>query len=153
MNTRPLIRILTLLTGLCIHNFVSADFDTGNEAYKRGDYETALKEWGPLADAGNADAQYWIGILYANGYGVTQDGKEAARWYRAAAEYGRIDAYYNLYFLYLAGMGGVRQDYQEAVKWLRRGALYGDADCQYDLAQYYFVGGMGITQDYVLAHM
>jgi uncharacterized protein len=35
-----------------------ADFQRGKDAYQRGDYATALREWTPLAEQGNAGAQY-----------------------------------------------------------------------------------------------
>jgi len=54
-----------------------AGFEEGLAAYERGDYATALKEWQPLAVAGNADAQYYLGVMYAFGQGVPQDYREA----------------------------------------------------------------------------
>ena len=35
----------------------SADFQKGLTAYDNGDYATALREWKPLAEQGNADGQ------------------------------------------------------------------------------------------------
>ena len=43
----------------------AADFDKGWSAYKSGDYATALREWEPLAEQGNAFAQYNLGLMYA----------------------------------------------------------------------------------------
>jgi TPR repeat protein len=57
-----------------------ADFHNGWDAYKRGDYVTALKEWQPLAEKGDALAQNALGDLYAIGNGVTQDYKAAFKW-------------------------------------------------------------------------
>ena len=48
----------------------SQDFQKGLAAYESGDYATALREWKPLAKQGNADAQYNLGLMYANGQGV-----------------------------------------------------------------------------------
>ena len=42
----------------------SADLQKGRDAYKREDYATALKEWTPLAEQGDADAQYNLGFMY-----------------------------------------------------------------------------------------
>ena len=66
----------------------SADFDKGWTAYKRGDYATALRIWTPLAKQGNAGAQVWLGAMYEDGTGVTQDDKTAVKWWRLAAEQG-----------------------------------------------------------------
>ena len=62
-----------------------AGFDEGMAAHKRGDYETALREWRPLAEQGNAKAQSALGIMYYEGRGVPQDYVQAVRWYRKAA--------------------------------------------------------------------
>jgi TPR repeat protein len=61
------------------------DFQRGLEAYVRGDFATALREWRPLAEQGLADAQFNLGFMYRNGDGVPQDDTEAVRWYRLAA--------------------------------------------------------------------
>ncbi|MDC1213854.1 hypothetical protein N8000_05200, partial [Rhodospirillales bacterium] len=48
----------------------------GWEAYDKGDLATSLREWRPLAEEGNAEAQYLVGLMYDEGQGVTQDYKE-----------------------------------------------------------------------------
>ena len=87
-----------------------AGFDEGVAAYNRGDYATAVEEWLPIAEQGNADAQYNLGIMYDNGYGVPQDYAEAVRWYRLAAEQGYAKAQFVLGVMYDNGRG-VPQDY------------------------------------------
>ena len=62
-----------------------AGFDEGLAAYERGDYATALKEWRPLARQGHADAQYNLGVMYANGQGVPQDKVLAYALYNLSA--------------------------------------------------------------------
>ncbi len=79
---------------------VRAGFDEGWAAYDRGDYETALQEWGPLAEQGDAFAQYAIGLMYAKGRGVPQDYDEAVAWYLLSAEQGDWDAQYRLGLMY-----------------------------------------------------
>jgi len=58
----------------------------GNAAAQRGDYATALRLWRPLAEQGDAAAQYNLGNMYVKGAGVPQDDAEAVKWYRLAAE-------------------------------------------------------------------
>jgi len=48
----------------------SADFQKGLTAYQSGDFATALREWKPLAQQGDAGAQYYLGLMYAQGKGV-----------------------------------------------------------------------------------
>ena len=69
----------------------SQDFQKGLAAHESGDYATALREWTPLADQGNASAQYNLGQIYRQGQGVPQDDKTAVKWYRLAAEQGDAD--------------------------------------------------------------
>jgi TPR repeat protein len=75
--------VLLLLVTLCWPWLAySADFDAGVAAYNKGDYATAMREWRPLAEAGDASAQYNLGVMYANGEGVPEDDAEAVKWYR-----------------------------------------------------------------------
>ncbi len=64
------------------------DFEVGVEAWGRGDYDTALREFRLLAAQGDAAAQYNLGVMYAGGQGVPRDNQEAAEWLRLAPEQG-----------------------------------------------------------------
>jgi TPR repeat protein len=127
------------------------DFAVGFEAYEAGDFATALREWIPLAEQGDALAQYNLGQMYRNGSGVPQDYAEAAKLYRPAAESGVIDAQNNLGYMYSNGQG-VPQDYAEAVKWYRLAAEQGDALAQTNLGTMY-ANGQGLLEDYETAHV
>ena len=65
-----------------------AGFDEAVAAYQRGDYATAIRELRPLAEQGDADAQFNLGTMYGIGLGVPQDFAKAVKWYRKAAEQG-----------------------------------------------------------------
>src|SRR5580692_11794527 len=71
-------------------------FEDGVNAAERGDYVTAIQLWRPLADQGNAFAQFNLGNMYRNGQGVRQDYAAAVSWYRKAADQGYIPAQFNL---------------------------------------------------------
>ena len=94
-------------------------------AFKRGDYETAMGEFRPLAEQGDARAQFNLGAMYLYGWGVPRDVGEALRWYRLAADHGLADAQFILGFMYGAGRG-VRQDSAAARRWYRKAAEHGD---------------------------
>ncbi len=64
------------------------DFEVGVEAWGRGDYESALQEFRPLAEQGHAQAQVNLGIIYSQGRGVPKDFVQAYRWYTLAADQG-----------------------------------------------------------------
>ena len=97
--------IAPVLSIICLAAPAWADFEAGADAYHRGDYATALHEWQPLAELGNAAAQYNLGLLYANGQGVPQDYIHAWQWYEQAAAQGDASAQYNLGLLYANGQG------------------------------------------------
>ena len=69
-----------------------ADFQAGVDAYNGGDYDTALKEFRPLAERGKAVAQWSLGIMYERGRSVPQDYVQAYRWYTLAAAKGLKEA-------------------------------------------------------------
>jgi TPR repeat protein len=129
----------------------AVDFDKGLTAALSGDYAAALQEFRPLAEQGNASAQYSLGVMYDNGHGVPQDYAEAATWYRRAAEQGHASAQYNLGIAYDNGRG-VSQNYAEAATWYRKAAEQGDARAQNNLG-FMYGAGQGVPQDYVQAHM
>jgi hypothetical protein len=93
-----------------------ADFATGVTAYKNGDFETALKEWRPLADQGYADAQWALASMYQYGDGVRQNYGTAFRWYKLAAEQGNAIAQNSLGEMYRQGQG-VNKDRIRALMW------------------------------------
>ena len=125
--------------------------EDGNAAYQRGDITTALRLLRPLAEQGNAYAQFSLGVMYAKGQGVTQDYKEAMEWYRRSADQGFAIAQSNLGVMYANGQG-VTQDYKAAVKWLRLAAEQSNANAQSNLGAMY-AKGQGVTQDFLRAYM
>ena len=82
-----------------------ADFQKGSDAAQRGDYAVALEEWKPLAELGDADAQYNLGVMYEDGLGVSQDHKAAIKWFSLAANQGHAGAQYQLGMIYELGKG------------------------------------------------
>ena len=115
---------------------VYADFQTGLEAFDRGEYSTALEEWKPLAEKGDPSSQVNIGHLYAKGRGVKKDYLQALHWFRLAADQGVANAQYNLGAMYQEGLG-LAKDVQEALEWYRLAARQGHVDAQYALGILY----------------
>ena len=107
---RLLILPILLLTLLVGNPAFSADWKKGWTASQSGDYATALREWTPLAEQGDADAQYNLGVMYEKGRGVLQDYKTAVKWYRLAAEQGNASAQSNLGVMYAIGQGVIQDD-------------------------------------------
>jgi TPR repeat protein len=103
------------------------------------------------AEQGDAQAQFNLGVMYDYGQGVTQDDKQAVKWYRKAAEQGHPSAQTSLGVMYGRGQG-VRQDDKQAVKWYRKAAEQGYVQAQFNLGVRYD-NGQGVIQDDVMAHM
>ena len=127
-----------------------ADFQAGMDANNRRDYATALREWRPLAEQGDALAQYNLGVLYRKGRGVPQDDVQARQWYAKAAAQGQAKAQFNLGTLYFNGEG-VPKDYPQALRWFRLAADQGEAVAQTKIAIMYDEG-QGVSQDIVQAY-
>ena len=102
----------------------AADFETGLFAYNSADYETALAEWQPLAEAGDAKGQFGLGQMYGNGFGVMMDDAAAIKWYGLAAAQGHAGAEYNLAIMYQNGWG-VPQSDTEAMRLYTQAAEHG----------------------------
>lgn len=100
-------RLLAILAVLLLlaTPVAAQDFAKGLEAYKRGDYEAALREWRPLAEQGDASAQHALGVMNYRGDGVSRDYSEALKWFRKAAEQGNAGDQYNLGLMYDYGLG------------------------------------------------
>jgi TPR repeat protein len=142
--------IAVVLSIVCLAVPAWADYKAGEDAYNRGDFATALREWRPLAEQGDALAQYNLGVLYRKGRGVPQDDVQARQWYEKAAAQGQAKAQYNLGTLYLNG-GGVPKDYQQALRWFRMAADQGEALAQTKIGIMYD-DGQGVPHDFVQAH-
>jgi TPR repeat protein len=129
---------------------------TGNESvedayneYKQEHYKTAFHIYRNLAKQGVVIAQYNLGIMYENGYGIEKHFKHAVYCYQKAAEQGFASAQCNLGRMYNHGRG-IEQNYDQACTWYRRAADQGNAEAQCNLG-YMYSKGRGVEQSYHLA--
>ncbi|HQR52781.1 MAG TPA: hypothetical protein PLZ79_05890 [Burkholderiales bacterium] len=74
----------------------AADFKAGQTAYAAGDYARAARVWQPLAERGDAQAQYGMGMLARRGLAGPRDAAAAAQWWRKAANQGHTASQFNL---------------------------------------------------------
>ena len=79
-------------------------------AYQRGFYLTAFTEAGKRAQQGDATAMTLLGLLYAQGQGVSRDDLKAAQWYKQAASLGDREALFALAMFSLEGRAGPRSN-------------------------------------------
>ena len=118
----------------------------GIEAWQRADYATAIAIWRPLAEAGDADAQFNLGQAYRLGRGVPINLAVAKTWFERSAGKGHVDAQTTLGLLLFQS-----NEQAEGIKWLSKAAEQGEARAMliYGTA---LVNGDTVTQDPVLGY-
>lgn len=105
-----------------------APADSARASMRAGNYAEAYCVWRELATRGDAEAQYSLGWMYHNGYGLAINDVEALRWWEKAAAQEYADALYALGALYRAGSLDVPKDGPRAVGYFVRAAQKGDDD-------------------------
>jgi len=139
-------------------------------------YIEEMKRWQPKAEAGDAEAQFQLGQMYALGHGFKQNFKTAAEWYEKAAQQSHAKARTALGLLYsfkavpsdddkgtdwlekaaiqdesvaqvfLGNMAEKQNLYDEARKWYEQAAANGSADAMIAIAKLYEYGE-GVSKD------
>jgi len=100
------------------------------------DWYEAFRLWLPLAEAGDAKAQYNIGRCYSRGDGVDKDEALAMQWYLKAAAQNDPRAYFNIYLHY-----DELKDSTQAEDWLYKAARAGESRAIYALGEKTFNRG------------
>jgi uncharacterized protein len=140
-----LILMLGLVFGLMIEPATAAELDDAVAAAHRGDYAAALRRLSPLAEKGDARAQFDIGFMHAYGWGVQRNPADAISWYRKAADQGLAVAQHFLGLAYVNGEG-VRPDDAEAARWFTRAAAQGFVQAEFMLGLVN-LDGRGVAKD------
>ena len=99
-----------------------------------------------VADRGDAEAQFKLGLMYQEGQAVPSSDVEAIKWYMKAAVQGHAGAQYNLGLIYDEGES-VPQNNTEAVKWYQKAAEQGHVDAQLNLGLIYHIGQGVLSND------
>ena len=116
---------------LCIvffSTFALADIEEARDAMEANQFDKAMQMLRPAANAGNADAEELIGIMYAMGLGVTQDDRRAFEWYLRSAMKGHAGAQSGVGWYYEVGRGLPSNDLVRAYMWYTLSAIGGDPD-------------------------
>ena len=122
------------------------DLADGLKAYDAKDYKRAYELLLPLADKGNAAAQYRIGVILDAGHGIKPNPAAAVAYYDKAARSGVPAAAFNLGLLYFDGRG-VEKDYASSVRYFSIAAEQGDVDGQLNLGLMY-AAAKGVPRDF-----
>src|SRR5690242_10708846 len=132
---------------ICAASSVSAQsVKAGIDAWQRSDYSGAVTIWRPLAEKGDADAEFNLGQAYRLGRGVPTNLAAAKTWFERAAAQGHVDAQTTLGLLLFQNGSQA-----EGLKWLKQAADQGEprALLVYGTA---LVNGDGVTQDPILGY-
>ena len=119
---------------------------SGINAFEAKHFALAQKFLSPFADAGNADAQYRMAIMYQNGLGMVANELMAFKNMKGAAEQGLDLAQHGLGFMYMEGEC-IDQDGEKAILWFTKAAEQGLVGSQATLATIYEEGLAGVPVD------
>jgi len=114
----------------------SGESEKGLLAFSSNEYEKALEIWQPLAEAGDAESQYGLGMMYGNGFGVAMDDALAIKWYASAAEQGHPGAQCNLAVMHQNGWG-VPLNEEEAIRLFTLAAEQGVSEAMIALGRHF----------------
>jgi TPR repeat protein len=124
--------------------------ELASKALNAGFDGMALKLLTPLAEKGDAQAQYRLAILNEHGWGTPRDSARAMGLYKKAANQGLVSAQARLGEIYLHGTL-VLQDLAKARQWFAKAAMAGNMDAQLELAHIY-ERGLGVAPDHIEAY-
>ena len=139
-----IVLIVCTLIGACadsrLRQYNSALLQLGER-----NYAAALETLQQLAEAGFAPAQFRLGLMHLNGFGVPQNLPLAGQWLIKAAQQDDVAGQYTLALLYSKGIG-VERDRAQALYWLERLALQNYAPAQFEVGMMY-ANGVGTQRD------
>jgi uncharacterized protein len=128
------ILLLVFMAAACVvvTGCAETNYEKATRHYKPDDVAAALRQLKPLAEYGDADAQFKLGSLYYQGWGVPQDYREAATWLRKAAEQNNVFAQVTLGIAYSEGLKTgiveIEKDYPQALMWFIFATAQGDLE-------------------------
>lgn len=138
--------IALLFTAFLCAPSLAQSFEDGRAAAQRGDPATAIAIWTPLAEAGHAEAKYWLAESFWGGWwGVPENLDKRAYWHMRAAKQGHAPSFVQLGRMYELGHHFTK-DERAAAEWYARAAEAGNADGQYALGHFYYKG-RGVPRD------
>lgn len=92
MNLRVVVFAVVLLATRFTVSVAAGPYEDASAAYVSGHYAVAMRLWQPMADQGDSDAQYGLGLMYDKGRGVTQNFVLAHMWFDLSAAQGNQSA-------------------------------------------------------------
>ena len=149
MTSKRCLRVLSVAAAAALAvaaPAVAQDVEAGVRAWQEENFDEAVRNWRPLADRGDVDAQFNLGHAYRLGRGVPRNMNLAEQWYERAARAGHVEAQ-AMYGLILFQNGRRR----EAIPYVERAAQAGDPRAQYFYGTALFNGDV-VEQNLPLAY-
>ena len=148
-STLMIIGMITLSTaflGMPERVVAQTDFEINAEsADLKSEFQKELDKWMLRAYEGDRDAQFKVGVLFANDQFGPPDNEQASYWYTQAARQGHVLAQYNLGHQYLTGTG-VKRDENDAMHWWLKAAGQQHPLAQFNVGRAYYLG-IGLEKD------
>lgn len=157
--------LIATLTLVGMFSNVLADFNSGLAAYNKDNYQVAFEEFKPLAEKGDAEAQYYFGLMFDEGklpksylekekqyffigdkkIYSKRDSEKAFKWLEKSAIQGHSKAQYQLGLMYnqyyyswwTSYISSAKDSNLKAIKWWTKSAKQGNVDAQTSLAILY----------------
>lgn len=147
----PRFSIALVLSMVCLTSSACSNSKPAVDTSQNDRAVAQAKELRKSAEAGDATAQYRLGLLYDEGSGVPQSSVQAKEWVEKAATQGHAGAQVHLGTIYLQG-NGAPQSAQMALFWFSRAADQEEGLAFAKLGRMY-AQGRGMLQDFIHAHM
>lgn len=109
-------RVVCLLCAVMTLPAMASDVSDAVSAMRAGNYAEAYCVLKPYAESGDPEAQYNIGWMYMNGYGLMMNDRLALEWWQRASDQGYTEASFSIAMLYSQGEGQVERDMDKAVE-------------------------------------
>lgn len=141
--------LLLLLLSTCLSASALADFTAGEKAFTQKQWGRAYTEFEPLALSGDFRSQYYLGLLYLNGYGTKKDTDKALKFLNISAKQGYDLAETMLGYLYSEGIV-VKQNKDKGIDLYETAAEKGNIDALFNLGVAYY-NGSGVVKNITTA--
>jgi len=115
--TKPVYCILYALIALMAAPLEASDVSDAINAMRAGNFAEAYCVLKPYAESGDSEAQYNIGWMYLNGYGLMMNDSKALEWWQRASDQGYTDASFSIAMLYSLGEGQVKKNMDKAIEY------------------------------------
>jgi len=131
MNIPPRLITMIFVSSFLLFNsaFAQSSYNDGVEAYSNKQYDKAFEIFEPLAEQGDDNAQYYMGLHYRWGYGVKQSDDKAFEWFMKSAELGDLDSQRQVGIYYQDGRG-VEKSGEKALEWFLKASEQGQRYAQ-----------------------